>query len=212
MRYILVLASLAAIVTAAHADDAYSNFGPNNLSDSSLRSGIGANSLFYFSSDGFQFTPTISGTVTSLTAAIHNSTASGTIPFTLALYSDSGSNTVGTQLGSWAATAATATDADDSTNSVAVASASGVSLTAGTTYWLVATNPDSNKANALSWNSAVSYSGSLSDHLRYYVRNGTPSYSTGLGAFSVQVAPVPEPTTIAALGLGLVTILRRRRR
>lgn len=211
MRYFFLLASLATLASAACADDAYSNFGPNNLSDSDLMGGIGANRLFYFSSRGYQFTPTISGAVTSLTAAIHNSTSSNTLPVTLSLYSDSGSNTVGAELGSWSTTAATATDSD-SVNSVAIASASGVSLTAGTTYWFVASNLDSTIANALSWNTAVSYSGSLSSYNAYYVRNGTAYYTTGLGAFSVQVTPVPEPTTLAALGLGAAAFLRRRRR
>lgn len=184
----------------ARADDAFSNLSPNP-------GAYNAGSSWFINptqTQGFQFTTTATGILTGLQIAMNNvSTADGRAAFSVGLYANSGTDTLGTLLGTYsgASTGANYQTATSALASVAVGG-SPVTITAGSKYWLVASS-----GNFLAWNT------SLSGRARHY-QAGSGYYFDGStsSAFSVQVNPVPEPVTSLALGLGAMALIRNRRK
>ncbi len=194
----LRVASLLVLVSsslAACAADAFSNLAaaPNRYD---VGGGwiVGSNYT-----PGFQFTSALSGALTGFQVAIND--YRGTGAFTLDLYRDSGSDTFGTLLGSYAGTSTGVTYSQ--TSALTAVAASGPTLTTGSRYWLVASGTS---IDQLGWNLNADLGSSL------VYKNGT--YESGFtAAFSVQVDPITSavPGPAAALPFALMALRRRKR-
>jgi hypothetical protein len=175
---------------------AYTNFGLGHSYNTST--GLTIDSRF---SQGGQFTATASGALSEIIAALvwFNSQPAHT-DFTLSLYADS-SNTLGALLGSYGGVAGA-----DGTVADILTPSSGVTITSGQKYWLVASSPNedvwaSNDQGATAINY---YHDSAFDQTLYFPGNTLP-------AFEVYVA-VPEPSTLALVSVAAaaaVLVMRR---
>jgi hypothetical protein len=193
-RALLTVAVSCAAFTV-HATDVYSNLdpAPNMYSNvTAYDTGPGTND------QGFQFTTTGGGLLTSIQIAMNDLTDLNPHAFTLSLYADDGSDQLGSLLGSWGAMSTGVLYTSTQSLLVSVPTTGpAVNLTSGTKYWLVASS-----ATQIFWNGANS--GAVNHYFGGF-------YSTGSipGAFSVQA--VPEPASMTALALGAVALLQRRR-
>lgn len=207
MRKFIALSSLLAISAAAHATDAFNNYGTDYLSNSGSTSLIGSNSLYYFRDRGVSVHCYRIG----ITERNYRRDQRWRPCVTFALYTDV-SGKLGSNLGSWSGTASSATGSA-SANAYTSVAASGVNIISGTKYWLIATNPTLGTANALKWNSSTGTStGNTSYYYRIGSTNSVTAYTTGMGAFSVQVSSTPKPCTLALLGLSGLAVFGKKRR
>ncbi len=192
------LATLAAPAATALAEDLFTNA---NFANPHGAHGWGVS---YETTLGFQFAATASGTVGAFVLPIADYLDEYPSSFTLELYADDGSDRVGALLGRyWGATSGRLSS---STVTPVTVPASGppVDLVAGSRYWLVASTD-----SELAWRSAAGEPEQLT-YVSNPLTNPTPRYLTmPAGAFNVKA--VPEPASLATLGLGLATVVRRRR-
>ncbi|MEX2242417.1 MAG: choice-of-anchor R domain-containing protein [Fimbriimonadaceae bacterium] len=91
-----------------------------------------------------------------------------------------------------------------------------VTLSAATTYWMVVWN-NASVANSFRWLASTPSQAptGIATNAGYRFSNGGPpptGNSTTLNTYSVNATVVPEPATMAALGLGALALVRRRRR
>lgn len=189
----VTLAAISLSVTAAHAVDAYSNKPVGDFSGDGYQINSGQ-------SIGYLFMSSATGSVSSIDVAVNDFLSSGSLPFTVELYSDN-SGTLGSLLGSFSGmTTGSPYPVTSGYNTVPV---SGVSLTSGSSYWLVAKANDS-----LYWN----WVDGGSTQLAAYSFDGTNyTYDTlTAGVFSVSLSTVPGPT--AAVPFALMALRRRRAR
>ena len=202
---LLVVALLAAALPA-QAVDTFSNLDPGpTIYDRNLAYGVGRNFP-----EGFLFTATVSGTLSGIQIPMNNpANDSRIIPFSLALYTNNSSDELGSLLGSYTGQSTGVYHQGTSSSLVSISpTISPVSISAGSQYWLVASE-NTLLSFTLGWNAANT---GLTKH--YFFDSSQPQYAINRrsDAFSVQVTPVPEPTTFVALGLGGVVAMRRRRR
>lgn len=195
------LISLALLTTAvASADVSFSTFG----SGDSFNSGIGytistsASVLGFDAAMGQQFTSATSGDLSAISVATFLASGSGDI--TLGIYADDGADHMGAALGSWNVSV-TSPLASISTFSVAP----GLGLSAGQKYWL------GMSASNDTW-AGWCFSDPVATGLLQPNFNSPSVFPGTLSAFRVETQAVPEPTTVAALSLGAVGLLRRRKR
>ena len=160
---------------------------------------------------GFRFASALTGPLTGFRASMNNLSTTDGAPraFAFSLYTSTADDRLGTLLGSYAGLS-TGKAYNRAKKEIASVAASGPTLTAGTSYWLVATSQEQ-----LVWNWV--------DHgvtmpTTYTISEGAANYGNyNAGAFSVQVGsasrvnPVPESASMAALGLGVLALVRRRR-
>ncbi len=205
MNVLLRSASVLALATAAlsaHALDAFNNLGPAPASYSTPNQGL---VIDVRTSQGPQFTAMATGALTGFQIAMNNNDRNGPEAYALSLYADSGSNTLGSLLGTYSGMS-TGVDYRTTTSALSSVAApgAGVTIQSGAKYWLVASTAVSD--GELAWNASLTGVGPRYLNGRYDTLN-TP-------AFSVQVTPqpTPEPATFAALGLGALAMLRRRKR
>lgn len=156
---------------------------------------------------GFMFESLATGQVSKIRVGITDFTGEdsvGSVP-TFDLYA-SDLNQASTLLGSWTGTAPTGSSLQTLTSSDVV------TLTAGTSYWLVAREPDPTKF--FGWNN-TNTGLALPKLLEFGAGSGF-SYSSApedAGAFEITVGgAVPEPASMIALGLGALALVRRKRK
>jgi hypothetical protein len=97
--------------------------------------------------------------------------------------------------------------------------ASGLTLNANTTYWLVFENPaatyvsirNTDSGGVLNTSSSAGWTLGNTD---YKIFNGGSyaSYPNAVPLFSIDITPVPEPTTLVLAGLGGLSLLLMRRK
>ncbi len=181
----------ASLAVSAVADVAYSSFGPG---DSYTNSGwsIGGNTSQVIA---FQFTSAATGVLASVEFA-YFTLASGTL--NVELFEDS-SDTKGNQMIAWGTTP---------TGPVTTLynPFPTVSLTSGNKYWLQVSGVASTGASG-GWNINDQ---NLFSNAYYWATTGS-GYTT-LQTSVFRVNTVPEPASMAALGLGALALVRKRRK
>jgi hypothetical protein len=148
-----------------------------------------------------QFQAVLGGSLTGFDMGVVDYTASGPQDYLVSLYSDSGGSPAAL-LGSWTGVT-NGTDVDP-------VAASGVTLSAGSFYWLQASYGaigDFSNYPDLIWDASAGGHVTGWDDPEFYT---SPSLSPQM-AFAVNVS-TPGPEAVIPFGLGLVTLLRRRRR
>ncbi|MGO9137210.1 MAG: PEP-CTERM sorting domain-containing protein [Syntrophales bacterium] len=188
---------------------AYSNLGPGGTYNQSSGWTIGYPGVGFIQGD--QFSPTATATLSDIEIAL--SYISGTGSSYVTLYNDN-SGLPGSALESWTVTnsALLPVFGNSATALYTLTSVVNPLLNAGTEYWLIA-SADSAVWDA--WNQTSP--GVYSNH---YCTPGTdcgggPIFSGGqwvMGAFEINGARVPEPTTMLLLGLGLIGLAGVRRK
>jgi hypothetical protein len=198
------LAFAATLVTASQAFVTYSNFGPNYAYDISGGWTVsGPTSGFPTQVVAFQFTAQVSGSLTSVVIPFGH--VAGTNIGRVILYDDSGSDTIGNSLIQWDQTLNELGGPDLLT----LTNAQNVPfLVAGAKYWLGTHYVVDDTWDA--WNMTTLTDAQLCGFS--YDGGDTYEYSMQLPAGAFEVNVVPEPASIAALGLGLWMAVRRKRR
>ncbi len=188
----------ALLATAiAHADVAYTSFGPGDGYDLSSGYTIAtATSQGGYQSGAMQLTSATTGSLLSVTVPVIR--ISGTGALFVGFYSDAG-NDVGTPLASWTTTISGQTVRT-------LTAPAGIPIVAGAKYWVGLIAQDN---SYLAWNNtSPAINGPYA--VNYDTQSG--SVSGQISAFRVETQAVPEPGTLAALGLGAAALLRRRKR
>lgn len=193
--------------SAASGAVAYDNFGPGDSYDTgyahyivqATTTDFGGISLRH----GQQFTSGATGDADTFKFVM--GLYEGTPSVTLRLYTDSGSDTIGTQIGT-GFTGAFTSDAI----TVFDISAAGWSLTSGEKYWVTAQAAvnsvitwNGNNINDNSGATDAALGSNATSH------NYSPAGGPPLGVFAIEV--VPAPASVALLGLGGLMAVRRRR-
>jgi hypothetical protein len=201
-------ASVAAVsllgAASAQATTVYfSDFGPGNSYDggSGWTVSTAASTINDDITSGMQFTAAASGSVDTIDIAL--SVAGGSGAADIDLWTDA-SGAFGTLLGSWHVIAAPAFGSSNN-SPITISGITGVTLTAGTGYWLNAT------ATGDTWGAWNSNTIGLMGTLK---QNNSNFGGENIGAFDILGGAVPEPATWAMMigGFGLAGAALRRRR
>jgi uncharacterized repeat protein (TIGR01451 family) len=166
----------------------YSNFGA--VPPCACGSGygvVGLQTTGFFAYVGDQFTPTVSGAVSSISLPIHQYDTGGNGAFTFQIYTDNAAvpNTLGTLIGNYSGQSIRTTDPSTAVTTISVSN--GVKLVAGQTYW-VEVQPSSQSRET--W--TVNQIGALGNHL-YSDPNQVDQMlytaNTDQAAFEIKVTP-----------------------
>lgn len=205
---LIALSSLCAIafVTTAQADIAFTDFPAGMLYSQTGGFGVeGANTPDGYYSVGMQFTSAVTGNLDSITTAMF-STPSDPTTMTFLLYADNGQNQFGNLL-----FAQTINPSLPTTGGLVSATNSNLpaQLVAGQNYWVdIIASPNTSNLWCFSYNASFANIMAFSHQL-----GGSESYSSGRQvSLQVTTQSVPEPASFAALGIGLLGLMIRRRR
>jgi hypothetical protein len=198
MKRNLFAFAILGLTIGAHAQVAYSTLGQ---STSGYGWYVGGN----FYSPAEQFTSSATGALSSIDLVIGNNDGS-TSPqdFQISLLSDNG-GTPGATLGSWAES----TDQAFSSYATQNYKTTGASLAAGQQYWLLLSGYNSDPNSCVRWAGTGDSTANVYDYNPVY---GNLIGSADNSLYQVNVQSTPEPTSIAALGIGALGIFVRRKR
>ena len=205
---------LTALVPAARAGSVlFSNFGPGNSYDTGdgnfVGNGLDGTGNNYASGD--TFTPSATGPFTSLTIALSNYYGTNTDTLAVSLTADSGANSPGSVLAAFDIGPGSLGLFGLNNAPLVLTAIPGISLMAGTQYWVtVADISGGTDTNVWNWNTTGDASAnaiSTDGGMTWFSPSGlTP------GAYSVNGASVPEPSTLVLLSTGALGVVLGRRR
>ena len=196
----LLCFSLAAVTSQAVV--AYNTFGPEN-STKSFGWGFGDIRDARIAS---QFTPSVTGTLTTIEMRLQASSTPATA--TISLFKDSGDD-IGALIAEFSS--------DLTTGGLKTLTNSNpsIELVAGTKYWIEAKSTAGSGLYSGWYINNQGVTGLIKfGSVAGTLANPTSTYKVGpaeLTAFRVNVAPVPEPSTLACLAAGSLLMRRRKR-
>jgi hypothetical protein len=194
MKFLACGVVAASLTVSAFADVAYSSFGPSDSFNENTGWTIGATENQRVA---FQFTSAVTGVLASVEFASFTVISGDLAVF---LREDIG-DALGDQLIVWGVAAT----AGPSAITTLVNPFPSVGLTAGSKYWLEL-RPNSSGTWA-AWNENDQGLSSLA-----YAENTGGSGYGNLATSAFRVNTVPEPASMAALGLGALALVRKRRK
>jgi len=215
---------LAGLASADFAFDSFSGNGLGyNLEDgwavagtTGATPGVGLDTQFATEQIADEFASAVSGALNEIDLAVGVTTPDPGSGVVATLYTDSGSDTLGTALGSWSGGTQLVSSSQSGSVLAFNTAGSGINLTQGGKYWVMVSG--ASQDTLASW--GLANTAGASQHL--LIRNGaTDHYESSDGlAFRVNTAgppptATPEPITaglsLAGLAMAGLRIARRRR-
>lgn len=204
LRSLVILGLACAAIPNAHAAIAFNNFGSGDSFNTGSGHTIGgSSSVVGYLIQGEGFNAAASGQISLIKIGYGHVT--GTNSTTFRLFNGT-SSSVGSLMASWTVTSS---PAFGSGGTITINNSNpAATLTMGNDYWLIA---EAASDAWQAWNL-----NSIGDGGPHAISSdGGTSYGVGpntRGAFRVEVQPVPEPATLAILGVGALAAAARRRR
>ena len=198
-RALIVGALSCAIGGYAHGQIFYNNFLAGDTSTTNGYAFEGGGTLSYFE-QGFSFTSGATGQLAKLTLSVFYVT--GTNSATMTLWSDS-AGLPGSALGSWTLNNLPSNGSGTATTT---SFTGGPPLSSGTTYWLSVSVPVNSEST---WDQTSA--GTIGPRV---FRSSSSSAFSNVGngvQGGMRLEAVPEPTSLAALSLGALLVLKRLR-
>jgi hypothetical protein len=194
------LGLLAIVGSSAHAVVLISNMPGNDGTQTALINALRQKAMSFTTSAG---TPFI---LSSATLRLNANVNAAPI---LNLHADTGANLPGTMLTTFTNPGSFTTGFQNYTFTT------GFALSSSTKYWLVLSQPAG--TTPFDWKAsspAVTPTGTFTHSGSLFTTNGGTTWTTSatLTTYQLEGSPVPEPATMAALGLGALALLRRRRK
>ena len=202
-----IIAALASLPAASHADVIFSDLGAGNSYNCCVGFTISGPSSIpgFYAAQGDGFISPGPYNVTQIDIALTN--ASGTNEADISLWTNVG-GLPGAILGNWTVT--NQLHFGSTSNALtSISGITGITLTSGGSYYLIAAPIDADTWDAFNEN----ITGAGGPHVQNLGSGFTGGCCTAtIGAFDV-LGEVPEPSTLAILGVGLVSfgLIRRRR-
>jgi hypothetical protein len=200
-----LFALLLAAAPATRAGSIFSNFGAGSSYNTSVGNSIGNDFSGSNNAQGDTFTTSAAYTVTSLEIALSSFFSTNTDELQVSLTADSG-DSPGAVLASFNVLPGTLGTLGANNAPVTFSAPPGITLTAGTQYWVTVADVRGLDSNFWNWNST----GDTSDQAISTDGGSTWFSPSGLtpGAYGVEgVAVVPEPSTLVLLSSGVVGLL-----